>query len=52
METVDVDALTALATSLASEAKSHARAARRLNQQAAALRDHIVQLQSKEDKSE
>lgn len=51
METVDLDTLKALATSLASEAKSTERAARRIKQQSAALRDHIAALQSKEDKS-
>jgi hypothetical protein len=52
METVDLDALAALATSLAAEAKGQERAARRIKQQSAALRDHIIELQSKEDKSD
>lgn len=51
METVDLDALVALATSQAAVAKSLARLARQLNQQSAALRDQIIELQSKEDTS-
>ncbi len=46
METADVSALVAIATSLAAEAKSLERRARGVKQQAAILRDHIEQLQS------
>lgn len=51
METVDLDALVALATSLAAEAKSLERRQREVKQQSAALRDHLIELQSKEDTS-
>ncbi len=52
MEAVTLDTLRDDAAALAAEAKSLSRRARWVNQQAAALRDRIVQLQSKEDTSE
>lgn len=51
MEAVKYDTLNALADSLAAEAKSLARRARLVNQQAAALRDHIHSLQTEEIKN-
>lgn len=52
MEAVTLDTLRDDAAALAAEAKSLARRSRWVNQQAAALRDGINQLQSKEDTSE
>lgn len=51
MEAVDIDTLKALADSLAAEAKSLSNRARDVKQQAAALRDHIQQLQTEEVKN-
>jgi hypothetical protein len=45
---VDLDALVALATSLAAEVKSLERRLREVKQQSAALRDHLITLQAKE----
>lgn len=52
MEAVTLDTLRDDAAALAAEAKSLSRRSRWVNQQAAALRDRIVELQSKEDTSE
>jgi hypothetical protein len=52
MEAVTLDTLRDDAAALAAEAKSLSRRARWVNQQSAALRDRIDQLQSKEDTSE
>lgn len=52
MEAVTLDTLRDDAAALAACAKKLYRDARFVNQQSAALRDHIDQLQSKEDTSE
>lgn len=52
MEAVTLDTLRDDAAALAAEAKGLYRRARFVNQQAAALRDRIDQLQSKEDTSD
>lgn len=52
METVTLDTLRDDAAALAAEAKSLERRSRWVKQQSAALRDRIVQLQSKEDTSD
>lgn len=52
MEAVTLDTLRDDAAALAANAKKLYRDSRWVNQQAAALRDHIDQLQSKEDTSE
>lgn len=52
MEAVNLDTLRDDAAALAADAKKLYRHARWVNQQAAALRDGVDQLQSKEDTSE
>lgn len=52
MEAVTLDTLRDDAAALAADAKKLYRDSRWVNQQAAALRDRIDQLQSKEDTSE
>jgi hypothetical protein len=52
MEAVTLDSLRDDAAALAADAKKLNRQSRWVNQQAAALRDRIDQLQSKEDTSE
>lgn len=52
MEAVNLDTLRDDAAALAADAKKLYRDSRWVNQQAAAIRDRIDQLQSKEDTSE
>lgn len=51
MEAVDIDTLAALADSLSHETRKIARQMRAVNQQAAALRDHVHALQTQEVKN-